>query len=132
MKKAIFIICLAVSQLIVQAQPVKRINIIPGEKWYGAAVNEGDKMPFREGYALNLNGDTKGNQAAPLILSSKGRYAWCNSPFAFAVNKNEIVFSEFHDSIFVGSGGANLKGAYLKASERFFPPSGKLPDLLAF
>jgi len=132
MKKAVFIICLAVSQLIVQAQPVKRINIIQGEKWYGAAVNEGDKMPFRVGYSLNLNGDTKGNQAAPLILSSKGRYAWSNSPFAFAVNKNEIVFSEFNDSVFVGSGGADLNGAYLKASEKFFPPSGKLPDLLLF
>jgi len=100
MKKAVFIICLAVSQLIVQAQPVKRINIIQGEKWYGAAVNEGDKMPFGAGYSLNLNGDTKGNQASPLILSSKGRYAWSNSPFAFAVTKNEIVFSEFADSIF--------------------------------
>jgi alpha-glucosidase len=132
MKKAVFIICLAVSQLIVQAQPVKRINIIKGEKWYGAAVNEGDKMPFMTGYSLNLNGDIKGNQASPLILSSKGRYAWSNSPFAFAVNKNEIVFSEFDDSILVGSGGAGLKGAYLKASEKFFPPSGKLPDLLLF
>lgn len=132
MKKAVFIICLAVSQLIVQAQPVKRINIIKGEKWYGAAVNEGDKMPFMTGYSLNLNGDIKGNQASPLILSSKGRYAWSNSPFAFAVDKNKIVFSEFDDSILVGSGGAGLKGAYLKASEKFFPPSGKLPDLLLF
>ena len=39
-------ICLAVSQLIVLAQPVKRINILQGEKWYGAAVNEGDKLPL--------------------------------------------------------------------------------------
>ena len=75
----------------VQAQPEKRITIISGEKWYGAAVNEGDKMPFKEGYAINLNGDTKGNQAAPLILSTKGRYIWSNSPFAFLIEKNEIV-----------------------------------------
>jgi len=132
MKKAVFIICLALSQIIVQAQPVKKINILPGEKWYGAAVNEGEKMPFITGYSLDLNGDIKGNQASPLILSSKGRYAWSNSPFAFTVNKNEIVFSEFNDSIFVGSGGSGLKGAYLKASEKFFPPSGKMPDLLLF
>ncbi len=132
MNKAVLIICLAVSELIAQAQHVKRINIIQDERWYGAAVNEGDKMPFSVGYSLNLNGDTKGNQAAPLILSSRGRYAWSNSPFAFAVNKNEIVFSEYDDSVFVGSGGADLKGAYLKASEKFFPPTGKLPDLLLF
>ena len=52
----------------VQAQSEKRIKIISGEKWYGAAVNEGEKMPFKEGYAINLNGDTKGNQAAPLTF----------------------------------------------------------------
>lgn len=126
------IICLAVCQLIAHGQPVKRINILPGEKWYGAAVNEGDKMPFSEGYSLNLNGNTKGNQAAPLLLSSKGRYAWSNHPFCFAVNNNEIVFSEFADTVLIGSGGIDLKGAYLKASELFFPPSGLLPDLLLF
>ena len=132
MKRIIFIICIIISHSMVQAQPEKRITIIPGEKWYGAAVNEGDKMPFKEGYAINLNGDTKGNQASPLILSTKGRYIWSNSPFALVLSNNEIVLSEFHDSIFVETGSANLKEAYLKASERFFPPSGKLPDLLLF
>jgi alpha-glucosidase len=115
-----------------QAQSEKKIKMIAGEKWYGAAVNEGDKMPFQEGYAINLNGDTKGNQASPLILSTKGRYIWSNSPFAFVMDSNEIVLTEFHDSIFLKNEGSNLKEAYLKASERFFPPSGKLPDLLLF
>jgi len=132
MNKAVFFICLAVSQLIANGQPVKRINILPGEKWYGAAVNEGEKMPFSEGYFLNLNGDIKGNQAAPLLLSSKGRYAWSDDPFAFTVSNNEIVFSEFIDTVIIGSGGKDLRGAYFKASELFFPPKGLLPDMLLF
>jgi alpha-glucosidase len=132
MKKLILIISIIITQFTVQAQSEKRIEILSGEKWYGAAVNEGEKMPFEDGYVINLDGNTKGNQADPLILSTKGRYIWSNSPFAFAINKNEIVLSQFHDSILVENGGANLKEAYLKASERFFPPSGKLPDLMLF
>ena len=101
MKKAIFISCILISHYMVQAQSEKRIEIISGEKWYGGAVNEGDKMPFQEGYAINLNGDAKGNQASSLILSTKGRYIWSNAPFAFSINNQEIVLTEFHDSIFV-------------------------------
>lgn len=132
MKRVIFISCIIISHFLVQAQSEKRIKILTGEVWYGAAVNEGEKMPFKDGYTINLNGNTMGNQAAPLILSTKGRYIWSNSPFAFMLSKNEIVITEFHDSIFVESAGANLKEAYLKASERFFPASGKHPDLLLF
>lgn len=132
MKKSVIIICLAVSHLIAHGQPVTRVNILPGEKWYGAAVNEGEKMPFSEGYFLNLNADTKGNQAAPLLLSSKGRYVWSDNPFSFAVTENELVFSEFSDTVIVGSGGTDLEGAYLKASKMFFPPTGLMPDVLLF
>jgi alpha-glucosidase (family GH31 glycosyl hydrolase) len=132
MKRAIFIGCILISHYMIQAQSEKRIEIISGEKWYGGAVNEGDKMPFQQGYAINLNGDTKGNQASPLILSTKGRYIWSNAPFAFSINNQEIVLTEFHDSIFVETGNANLKQAYLNASGRFFAPSGKLPDMMLF
>src|SRR5512145_2680587 len=109
MKKVFFISCIMICHLMAQAQAEKRIKIISGENWYGAAVNEGEKMPFKDGYALNLNGNTKANQASALILSTKGRYIWSNSPFAFAIDKNEIVLSEFHDSIFVETGNANLR-----------------------
>jgi alpha-glucosidase (family GH31 glycosyl hydrolase) len=132
MKKVVFIICACISYFVVQSQSEKRINVVSGEKWYGAAVNEGEKMPFKDGYAINLNGDAKTNQAAPLILSTKGRYVWSNSPFAFVMKNNEIVISEYSDSIFVETGGTNLKEAYLSAAKRFFPPKNKLPDLLLF
>jgi alpha-glucosidase len=132
MKRDILIGCLILLHVTIYSQSEKRIPVMSGEKWYGAAVNEGDKMPFKEGYSLNLNGDTKGNQASPLILSNKGRYITSNSPFAFRITVNEIIVSDFTDSLYVETPGTTLKDAYLKASAEGFPPSGKLPDLLLF
>ncbi len=53
---------------------VQKISVRKGEKWFGGAVNEGHIMPFPEGYSYDLYGDNKGNQSAPLLLSTKGRY----------------------------------------------------------
>ena len=132
MKKVILFIIVCFNTVMLTAQSEKIIPIEVGEKWYGAAVNEGDKMPFQEGYSINLNGDTKTNQAAPLILSTRGRYIWSNDPFAFLIKNNEIVLSEYTDTIIVEKNGSNLKDAYRSASKRFFPASGKLPDSLLF
>ncbi|MDD5185105.1 MAG: glycoside hydrolase family 31 protein [Paludibacter sp.] len=132
MKKEILFIILSFSLVTAKAQLEKIISIEQGERWYGAAVNDGDKMPFVEGYSINLNGDTKTNQAAPLFLSTKGRYIWSNKPFAFLIKNNEIVLTDYTDSILVEKCGSNLKEAYLGASKRFFPATGKLPDSLLF
>lgn len=112
-------------------QSADPITILPGEKWYGAAVNESEHMPFKNGFTLNLNGDVKGNQAAPLLLSSKGRYIWSNDPFAFSVTEKAIVFSD-HKELIVEKAGNNLADAYRAAANRFFPASGKMPDELLF
>ncbi len=132
MKKAFFIFLVIISCCGIYSQPVKTITILQDEKWFGAAVNEGDKMPFKEGYSLNLNGDAKGNQATSLLVSTHGRYIWSNMPFAFSFSKNHIIISEFTDSIVVNEAGNSLKDAYKSASARFFPPSGKLPDMMLF
>src|ERR1035437_7401971 len=120
MKKILLFIIVTFSLTTTTNAPLEKIMPIElGEKWYGAAVNEGDKMPFSEGYSINLNGDTKTNQAAPLILSTKGRYIWSNSPFAFLIKNNEIVLSDYTDSILLEKCGSNLKNAYMGASKRF-------------
>lgn len=113
-----------------QQQPGK-LTILPGEKWYGAAVNESQHAPFKAGYTLNLNGDVRGNQASPILLSNKGRYVWSNDAFAFTVNDHEIVFSE-HKELVIETAGNTLADAYSAASKKFFPPSGKMPDELLF
>lgn len=128
--RLILLISLYVGML--NAQPIKKIPVEQGEKWYGAAVNEGEKMPFAEGYTINLNGDTKTNQASPLILSTKGRSIWSNAPYAFEIKDHEIILSHYSDSLQIEKHGQTLKDAYLGASKRYFPPMGKLPDSLLF
>ncbi len=60
-------------------------------------MDEGIKMPFAEGYQLDLYGNVKGNQAAPLLVSSAGRFIWSEQPFAFSVTKQKLIVS--HKSV---------------------------------
>lgn len=106
------------------------VALLPGERWWGGAVTEGDKMPLAAGYSLDLNDGNRGNQAAPLLLSSAGRYVWSEQPFAFSLEAGRLVISHTHDSVYVGQGSGSLAAAYQAAASRFFPASGKLPDSL--
>ena len=107
------------------------IQINPGEKWYGGAVNDGVKMPFEEGYSYDMYGDLKGNQAQPLLLSSQGRIVWSDSPFKFTTSKSEIVI-ESMDEIHFTEGKTNLKNAFQFAAKNYFPANGQMPDELLF
>ena len=115
-----------------QTLPGKTIEVEPAEKWFGATVSDGGLMPFKQGYSFDMNGDVKGNQAAPLLLSNKGRYLWSNSPFAFSIKDNEIQIYNLHDSLFVQKAGNTLADAFRGVSKRFFPSHGTMPDTLLF
>jgi len=121
------------------------LALLPGEKWWGGAVTEGQLMPFEAGYSLDLNDGNRGNQAAPLLLSSAGRWIWSESPFKFVLQKDSLILSKSTDSIFIGQAGQTaqaaraehtaqaehtLAAAYREVSRRFFPASGKMPDSL--
>lgn len=111
------------------------LSLLPGEFWWGGAVNDGVHMPFGPRlYRCDLGRDLRGNQAVPLLVSSKGRYIWSEGAFSFSFEDNgahlfldgggsEIVFEEGHK---------DLPGAYQAACRRFFAPSGMLPDPLNF
>lgn len=114
-----------------QHQPVT-IKLQPTEKWFGSNVVDGSIMPFKAGYSFDMNGNVKGNQAAPLLLSTTGRYVWNNAAFAFNFSDSTLVISNLNDSLVLGSGGNSLAAAFRAASKRFFPPSGRLPDQLLF
>ncbi|SHE45047.1 glycoside hydrolase family 31 protein [Pedobacter caeni] len=103
-----------------------------GELWYGGAVNEAHLMPFKDGYSLDMHGDTRGNQAVPLLVSTKGRFIWSEEPFKFAFEKNRLLISQTKSAVTIDSTGKNLKEAFSIASKRFFPSKNKLPDTLLF
>lgn len=110
----------------------KTIKIKSNEHWYGGVVNEAQMMPFKEGYSFNLNGNTGTNQAAPLLLSTKGRYIWSDGPFEFSFNGDRLLISKATQPVLIDSTGHNLKEAFINAGKKYFPAKEKLPDTLLF
>jgi alpha-glucosidase len=108
------------------------ITLKTGEQWFGGAVNEAHLMPFAAGYELNMYGDTRGNQAVPLLVSTKGRFIWSEEPFRFAFDKEKLRIETGKGALVVDSTGTNLREAFRNASNRFFPSKNKLPDTLLF
>jgi alpha-glucosidase (family GH31 glycosyl hydrolase) len=111
------------------------VPIEDGEGWWGGAVADGTLMPFRTGTRHNRdlavsagkvgNRIDGGNQSAPLLLSSHGRVAWSERPFAFRFADRHLRLEG--SGIYLGRHGQTLRSAYLAASGRFFPPSGTAP-----
>ena len=106
--------------------------ILKNEHWYGAAVNEGVRMPFKDGYTGRLNANVYGNQASPVLVSTQGRYVWSHKPFDFKIENGKINFFNTHDTIIVEKAGTTLKEAYLAAAKKYFPAKGTMPDKLLF
>jgi len=125
-------LALMLSTAYMQLYAQTSIDIREGEKWFGGAVNDAHLMPFKEGYNLDLYGDTRGNQAAPLLISTKGRFIWSEEPFKFSFEKNKLIISNAKGKITVDSGSRNLREAFERAAKRFFPSQNKLPDTLLF
>ena len=60
-----------------EAQTIE-LELLPGEYWWGGLSVDGYLMPYHERTQLkrNLYGNNAGNQASPILVSSKGRYVW--------------------------------------------------------
>ena len=101
------------------------------EKWFGGAVNEGYKMPFSNGYSLDLYGNNEGNQAGPYLVSTSGRFIRSNKPFHFSITKDTLMVNSMEE-IKIEKGGSGLSDAFRSLSKKAFPASGKMPDSLLF
>lgn len=108
------------------------IPILPAEKWWGCVVNEGEKMPFANDFeGLDLRKSNWDNQVQPLMISSKGRYIWSNTPFKFQLRDGNIDI-ESNEVLGVQTAGKTLREAYLAAAKQYFPADGRMPDLGMF
>lgn len=104
----------------------------PDEHWWGGATLLGTRLPFsaeRPGRAdLRVNHGTGagGNPAAPLLVSSRGRWVWCEKAFLFEVTNGVLrVASERGAPILSGRApGGTLADAFRHCAKRFFPPQG--------
>jgi len=118
------------------AQNGKSLELIisPGEYWWAGISSLGHQTPFDETsvFSADLWGDNFGNQAQPLLLSSKGRYIWSEEPISYEFNRGKILVKVREGEIVSGTAGNNLRSAYEYAVDNFFPPNGQIPDPLLF
>lgn len=107
------------------------VLLLEGERWWGGAVQDGALMPFGTAtYARDLRVDHGGNQAVPFLVSNHGRYLWNESAFGFTFEAGRLRIDGA--GAVLESGFEGLAGAFRAASRRHFPPTGAMPDPIAF
>ena len=105
-------------------KPELKLNLLPGEYWWGGRVEDGVDMPFGASPIQRDLWSLKGNQGMPLLISNKGRYIWSEQPFIFEFSAGNISFHTSHalpGEFLVGEGYHDLRGALREASQRFSP-----------
>ena len=97
------------------------INIADNEYWWGMASSLGVNMPFSKDTELNISLKERSlsNQLMPLLVSSKGRYIWCEKLDSVTFKDGTITVSG--EAITVNEDGKTLKDAYLCATKNHFP-----------
>jgi len=118
------------------------VKPLPNEVWYGAYTAKAFcNTPLKDltfqPYQANekkkdLAIDNRGNQAAPVLISSKGRYVWSDDPFAFEFKEGTLIIYADKEKIEAVNGGTTLRDGYKAAMQKHFPPSGKTPNALMF
>ena len=125
--------CLLVAVLLasVAAADVCTVKIEPGEKWWGGAVILGEKMPYdaTSTVSCDMLKVNYGNPSMPIFMSSQGRYIQCDEPFRFCISGGVIRAWSRQTNFETGKVATNLRDAYLQCRDKWFPPSGKTPDL---
>jgi alpha-glucosidase (family GH31 glycosyl hydrolase) len=112
------------------------IPLLPGECWWGGVAADGVKMPFPAGYVNDMQ-DPHGNQANPLLVSSRGRYLWSEAPFRFEIHENRLTASGSAPLEQFNAEGAftaeeTLRGAVRAAAQKHFRLGAPIPDPLLF
>lgn len=134
MRHLIIILMFVLSFSNSKAQQTVEIKIKNGEFWWTGLSSIGYQTPYDvySTVTYDLWGDNKGNQAQPIMLSSKGRYIWSEEPLKYEFNKGIITVNVRKGDIISGKAGDNLRSAYDFAVKEFFPPNEKIPDELLF
>ncbi len=111
-----------------------KLEIKDGERWWAGVISQSHLMPIGRGqdYAFDFTDNTGGNQGQPLLISSSGRYLWCEDPFSFRFDGRLLTAASRRSAIASGKEGHSLREAFQYASRNFFPPSGRIPDPLLF
>ena len=105
------------------------VEIEDGERWWGGLNARGLDMPYGRASVASedLSREHRCNVAAPLLLSSHGRYVWSDAPFAYTITGGVMTVSCRTATPVCGRPANDLRGAFLHCARTFFPPSGQTP-----
>lgn len=108
-----------------------QISFLDNEYWYGGCVKYGIQMPLHAGcdVTLDFTINRTPNQAAPLLLSTKGRVLHDSHGFQITVSGGTMTVP---DTCILETPGSTLRDAYLYAAGRYFPFSPHTPDAALF
>jgi hypothetical protein len=103
------------------------VDMLEGEMWWGVGTGYGRRQPFTAAseFKADLRVENKSNQTSPLMVSSKGRYVWCDEAFKVEIKNGKMVFSADGKPIRVVKAGGSMREAFLAAAKAHFPASGK-------
>jgi len=104
----------------------------PGESWWGLAPGLGLQMPFVQGSALEMDQRIHNfnNQTSPMLVSTKGRYIWSDSPLKLTLDSAGWHIDNA-DARLVEA-GSTLEDAYMAVMNANFRPTGMLPPAVFF
>ncbi|MCQ2347629.1 MAG: glycoside hydrolase family 31 protein [Paludibacteraceae bacterium] len=100
------------------------------EHWWGFAVGEGHNQPYTTFRSFDMSREDANNQLTPLLISDEGRYIWTDTAVTFSFKDGQPVLPNGIAMQQVKDG--TLRGAYMEAMNRYFSPSGLMPDSLFF
>lgn len=108
------------------------ITLLEGEKWWGGAINDGDRQPYSDIKPLDLSRENLGGATAPFLLSSRGRYVWSDRPFSYSFEGPVLKIESRYGKVEPVLAGSTLKDACLAAMKAHFPFNGVTPPELFF
>jgi alpha-glucosidase len=113
---------------------VVELEILENEYWWGGLSSRGHETPYNDqsNVSYDLYGENLGNQAQPLLLSSKGRFVWSEEPIHYTFDDGTITVTTREGDILIGQKGSSLPEVYAYVSRTFFPSDGRIPDPLLF
>ncbi|TGO05143.1 glycoside hydrolase family 31 protein [Serinibacter arcticus] len=112
------------------------LELEPGEFWWGGTVKDGVQMPFgatsthRRDLGVpqhdpEWDSAEDSSQAAPVLVSTRGRVVSSPHPFAFSVADGRLDVDG--RDLTVLRSGTSLREGYRAASAQLFPPAGRTP-----
>ena len=103
------------------------VDSLEGETWWGLSNTDGNLQPFADYASMDLANDSRLGETAPFLVSSKGRYIWCDSPFVISCKEGKFTLKSYGEPVQLVKAGETLREAYLAASGKHFPAEGTYP-----